>query len=148
MQAGGSDFATSKSGLSRERRRYHLEQILPAVLAEEKLEDPRWTSLAVVFSTTARGRNFGNSGYVYGDGDDWWPISFSVIETKPPVVAFIRDTHGDIGDSLCRVLLQYDRKTRRALLSSEVGNPERWSITPDNARQLLVELKPDFEALA
>lgn len=37
MQAGGPDFATSKGGLSRERRRYHLEQILPAVPAEEKL---------------------------------------------------------------------------------------------------------------
>ncbi len=144
MQTGNQDSQIPSVGLSRDRRRDHLQHILTAVLSDEKLEDPRWISLSVVFSLTAGGRNFGNSGYAYGEADDWWSISFSVMDTRSAVVAFIGDAHGDTGGILCRVLLQYDRKTRRALLSSAVGQPEKWSITPDNAREVLVELKPNF----
>jgi len=148
MQVDAPKPHTSNGGLSRDRRRHHLEQILLAVLAEEKFEDPRWTSFSVVFSSTASGRNFGNSGYAYGEGNDWWAVSFPVVQVREPITNFMRESLGIIPEGLCRVLLQYDRGTRRGRLVNEFRQPERWTVTPENARNMVAELKPRFDEVS
>lgn len=129
----------------RQRRRKHLTAIVRSVLAAEVLEDERWQTVAVVFSISRAGRNFGNSGYAYDTGGRWWAFSCPVNDVKSPVVAFLEDSEHGVPERLCRVLLQYDRVSQRARLVSEIENAERWSITPETARTMVDKLRPDFD---
>ncbi|MBM7046361.1 hypothetical protein [Rhizobium lusitanum] len=129
----------------RQRRREHLTAVVRSVLAADVLTDERWQTIAVVFSISDGGRNFGNSGYAYGADGPWWAFSCSIKDVKPAVIAFLDDSNRGIPQALCRVLLQYDRRSQRARLVSETDTPERWSITPGTARTMIKELRPDFD---
>ena len=128
--------------LSRERRHYLLKRILSAGLSDVKLEDPRWNSISVVFSMPKGGRNFANAGYAYSEGRDWWAVSFPVTSVRESVVDFLEEKVGGVPDGLSRVLLQYNRSTQHALLSVELEEPERWDLSPENAREKIEEVRP------
>lgn len=132
----------------RQRRREHLTAVVRSVLAADVLTDERWQTLAVVFSISDGGRNFGNSGYAYDAAGRWWAFSCPVKEVKLAVVAFLADSDLGVPKALCRVLLQYDRVSQRARLVSEIDTPERWSITPEKARTMIDKLRPDFDNYA
>lgn len=132
----------------RQRRREHLTAVVRSVLAADVLADERWQTMAVVFSISDGGRNFGNSGYAYGADGQWWAFSCSIKDVKPAVIAFLGDSNRGVPQTLCRVLLQYDRESHRARLVSEIGTPECWSITPGTARTMIRELRPKFDNFA
>ncbi|KAA1177381.1 hypothetical protein FP026_24690 [Rhizobium tropici] len=132
----------------RQRRREHLTAVVRSVLVADALSDERWKTLAVVFSISDGGRNFGNGGYAYGADGQWWAFSCSVEDVKPAVIAFLGDSNQGVPQALCRVLLQYDRGSQRARLVSEIDTPERWSITAGTARTMIRELRPNFDNFA
>jgi hypothetical protein len=133
-----------EDGAAKERRRAHLKTVIEAVLATGELDDPRWDELAVVFSVSNGGKNFGNSGYAYGENGAWWAVSFPVLAVRPPVLEYLRDLRDPLPQGLVRVVLQYNRTNKRARLEPEFDNPDRWMITPDTARSMVDELRPGF----
>ncbi len=145
MQESSPSQASSpeNAGLRR-RARAHLKAVVDAVLSTGELDDPRWNELAVVFSVSGGGRNFGNSGYAYGENGEWWAVSFPVLAVKRPIVDLLTDLRDPLPEGLTRVLLQYSRTTNRARLIPEFDHPERWSITPQTARSMMEELRPVF----
>lgn len=136
--SNGTDDARRITG------KVHLSAVVAAVLGNEALDDPRWKSLSVVFSLTAKGRNFGNSGYAYGEGSDWWAFSCPVLDVRPAVLSYLNSAAEPMPDGLCRVLLQFDRETGRARLIPSFGDYDRWNIEPETARAMVDALRPDF----
>ena len=128
----------------RRRARAHLEAVVDAVLATGELDDPRWKELAVVFSISAGGKNFGNGGYAFGDDGKWWAVSFPVLSVRDPVLRLVADLRDPIPVTPSRVLLQYDRESRRARLLPEFDDPDRWSITLNKAHEMIEQLRPRF----
>ena len=61
---------------------------------------------------------------------------------RESVVDFLEEKVGGVPDGLSRVLLQYNRSTQHALLSVELEEPERWDLTPENAREKIEEVRP------
>ncbi|MCO4319046.1 hypothetical protein M8997_017775 [Phyllobacterium sp. 21LDTY02-6] len=145
MQVPSTAMSGPENNEERRRGRAHLKAIIGAVLATGELDDPRWSELAVVFSISAGGRNFGNSGYAYGKDGAWWAVSFPVLALREPVLDFLADVRDDsIPEALTRVLLQYNRTTNRIRLITEFNDPDRWQITPETAREMVDQLQPRF----
>jgi hypothetical protein len=111
----------------------------------DELDDPRWRSLSIIFSLTGKGRNFGNSGYAYGKGADWWAFALPVETVRPPLLTWLHTQAHDLPDSLIRVLMQHSRRTGETRLKAERADVKRWAITPENARQMVDILRPQFE---
>lgn len=133
---------------ARRRARAHLRAVLDAVFATGALDDPRWRELAVVFSVSDAGRNFGNGGYAYGDGDAWWSVSFPVLAVRRPVLDYLVALRGAVPERLTRVLLQHDRVSERTRLTPEFHDRSRWVFTPTTARDLIAEIQPRFSIMA
>ncbi|MBO0664588.1 hypothetical protein LQ948_18735 [Jiella sp. MQZ9-1] len=121
-----------------------MNAIVEAVLGCDELDDPRWHELSMIFSTTRGGRNFGNSGYAYGDMSAWWAVALPVLTVKPAVLAYLDAVLGSVPETLCRVLLKYNRVNGRVRIEVERHNPQRWDITPGNARSMQASLRPGF----
>jgi len=140
----------TKPGLdadARQRGKAHPKAIAEAVLAADILDDPRWRELAVVFSVSDSGRNFGNSGYAYGGDGAWWAVSFPVPLVKEPILSLLADLHDPIPSDLVRVLFQYNRETKQTKVLSEFDNLDRWSIAPDTAHKVMGEIKPNLASI-
>lgn len=127
-----------------ESRRIHLSKIAAALISAEKLDDPRWKEIAVVFSLSNGGRNFGNSGYAYGSDGDWWALSFPVAKVKLVILAYLHDFQIDLPDTLIQVLFQYNRQNGFIRVDQSLELSGRWLITPENARDMIVQLKPNL----
>lgn len=130
--------------LSRARRKHHTTMILREVLADDRLSDPRWSSLSLRFLLTNHGRNFGNTGYAYDEERNWWALAFPTSRLYPMVLAYVEESFGGSPDNVCSVLLQYQKSTGRALLTIEKEIPPYWPVTKRAAGEAAMALKPDF----
>ena len=145
--SGSSSIATSQGSDdadTKQRAKAHLRAVAEAVLAAEILNDPRWSELAILFSISDSGKNFGNSGYAYGEDGAWWAVSFPVSSVKEPILNLLSDLQDPVPSNLVRILFQYDRKTKRAKILPEFNNPDRWLITPVTAQEIMAKIKPNF----
>lgn len=130
--------------MSRTRRKHHTVRILEEVLGDERLSDTRWSLLSFRFLTSSRGRSFGNTGYAYDDKSNWWALALAAPRLRDPVLSFVKESYGEIPESVCSVLLQYQRTTGQALLTIEKEMPRSWPIGQDTAREAAMALRPDF----
>lgn len=112
-----------------------------------ELDDLRWKTLAIIFSLTGGGRNFGNSGYAYGKEDDWWALALPVEKVRPALLGWLATQTPKLPDDLVKVLMQFDRASGEVRLKAERAKPERWAITPQNAREMVDILRPEFDAV-
>lgn len=127
-----------------ESRRIHLSKIAEELTSAPELDDPRWEEIAVVFSLSNGGHNFGNGGYAYGNNGDWWALSFPVPTVKPLILAYLHDFQIDLPDTLIQVLFQYNRQNGFIRVDQSLDLPGRWLITLENARDMIVQLKPNL----
>ena len=100
-----------------------------------------WESLAIILEFPG-GEFNGAHGYLYSPGGVISAVASDPWAVRPAVKAYT-DSYYRPGEVLPRkILVQFDRTTRKYDVTFEETDEERWKVTPRNFRALREELRP------
>jgi len=119
-----------------------IVEIGKSIVLDERYQAQDWTAIALV-GDFSDGRE-AMHGVVYQADGTWQGevpedpedvILDTMLELKRVMTEKRQDTWH-------QCLIQLNRETEEVKVKFEYNNPSRWSMTPDNAKALIEEIKP------
>ena len=125
-----------------------ISEIGELILTSPDLQENDWESFSLVYDI-GEGHT-ANSGFLY-DNKSIAPF-FAESENDPmeidnQILALQQEIQLTTGHKFKQLLIQMEKNTNKIKIDFEFDNPNRWSITPANMKEMKELLRPKFDSL-